>query len=318
MFLPAAWPRLSSYFVKLTVIVTVALPYIFLYLACVSDPGFVTNETHSYHMSLYPYDYAIFHPGNVCRTCNILKPARSKHCSLCKRCVAKADHHCVFINSCVGYGNQHWFILLLASTALLTTYGGLLGVSLLSAAMRERYPLLHLWPSWKEGAFQFFGSWALAMEREVNLGATTLLSLLTSPMVWGLLAYTLYHVYRGFTTNESLKWSDWQEDIGDGYAFTRPLPGSRVKNRQIEPLCPRWPVEPQMVLVATTDGQPPTSSGRSLPGAGDWKRIQSIQDVENMYDLGFWDNLADVFVESYGFGATKDDLPMDRLRRTRR
>lgn len=318
MFLPSAWPRLSSYFVKLSVIVTVALPYIFLYLSCASDPGYITNETHSYHMSLYPYDYGIFHPGNVCRTCNILKPARSKHCSLCKRCVAKADHHCVFINSCVGYGNQHWFILLLASTGLLTTYGGLLGISLLSSAMRERYPLLHLWPSWKEGAFQFFASWALAMEREVNLGATTLLALLTSPMVWGLLAYTLYHVYRGFTTNESLKWSDWQEDIADGYAFIRPLPGNRVKNRQIEPLCQRWPVEPQNVLIATTDGQPPTASGRSLPGAGDWKRIQSIQEVENMYDMGFWDNLADVFVESYGFGATKDDLPTDRLRRTRR
>ncbi|TQS33627.1 hypothetical protein Golomagni_06018, partial [Golovinomyces magnicellulatus] len=123
LYLPSVWPQLSSSFTKLTVVVAVAMPYIFLYLSCASDPGYITPETHSYYMSLYPYDYVNFLPGRFCRTCNLLKPARSKHCSVCKRCVAKADHHCVFINSCVGYKNQHWFILLLVSTGLMALYG---------------------------------------------------------------------------------------------------------------------------------------------------------------------------------------------------
>lgn len=317
LYLPAVWPLLSSYFIKFTVVVTVAMPYGFLWLACAADPGFIGKDNMDYHMSLFPYDYANFHPGNVCRTCNMLKPARSKHCSLCKRCVAKSDHHCVFINSCVGYGNQHWFLLLLFTTGLLTSYGSLLGMYFLSMGMKQQYPDLSLWPSWERGFIVFLGSWSIALEGSVTLGSTTLLAILTSPMVWGLLGYTLYHVYRGFTTNEALKWSDWQEDIKDGLAFQRALPGSRIKDRRIEPVCQRWPLEPQSVVMATIDGKVPTTSGAPLPGEGAWKRIQSMREIENLYDMGFWDNLADIFIKDYSFGVTKDDLPVDRIRQRR-
>lgn len=29
-----------------------------------------------------------------CKRCNISKPPRAHHCSICKRCVLKMDHHC--------------------------------------------------------------------------------------------------------------------------------------------------------------------------------------------------------------------------------
>eukprot|EP00808_Paulinella_micropora_P028464 g25301.t1 len=29
-----------------------------------------------------------------CRKCNVVKPMRAHHCSVCKRCVLKMDHHC--------------------------------------------------------------------------------------------------------------------------------------------------------------------------------------------------------------------------------
>lgn len=38
----------------------------------------------------------------VCRKCRALKPDRTHHCSSCKRCVYKMDHHCVYINKYVG------------------------------------------------------------------------------------------------------------------------------------------------------------------------------------------------------------------------
>lgn len=43
--------------------------------------GTVTKKKVSGQLHIYPYDGRLFHPGVTCPTCQLLKPARSKHCS---------------------------------------------------------------------------------------------------------------------------------------------------------------------------------------------------------------------------------------------
>lgn len=45
-----------------------------------------------------------------CRKCAAFKPARAHHCSICGRCIVKMDHHCPWVNNCIGVGNHKLFL----------------------------------------------------------------------------------------------------------------------------------------------------------------------------------------------------------------
>ena len=52
-------------------------------------------------------------PADLCPTCMVIRSARSRHCSICNKCVERFDHHCPWINNCVGAGNHNAFLTFL-------------------------------------------------------------------------------------------------------------------------------------------------------------------------------------------------------------
>lgn len=140
-----------------------------------------------------------------------------------------------------------------------------------------------------------------------------MLAMMSCPLALGFLAYHVYLIWAGMTTNESSKWSDWKEDIADNVVFRAEM----VKLRETYPPLPedveprdeevKWPkgVRAKWWLVRTRDGKQPTrkvegnvqgeNGGAEDSGEPDerWVMVNSIAEVENLYDLGFWDNLVD-------------------------
>jgi len=57
------------------------------YYASTTKPGNPSDTMAEEHANEY---------GNmrICKKCNFYKPRRSHHCSVCKQCVMRMDHHC--------------------------------------------------------------------------------------------------------------------------------------------------------------------------------------------------------------------------------
>ena len=60
------------------------------------------------------------------QVCSGFKVPRSHHCRKCGRCVKKMDHHCPWINNCVGEWNQKYFLQFLFYVGVLAAYSILL------------------------------------------------------------------------------------------------------------------------------------------------------------------------------------------------
>jgi hypothetical protein len=82
-----------------------------LYKACKEDPGVLkANQDQMNQTIVKLVEKNEFTIDQFCSSCIIRKPLRSKHCAECDRCVAKFDHHCPWVDNCIGQNNIKYFI----------------------------------------------------------------------------------------------------------------------------------------------------------------------------------------------------------------
>lgn len=147
----------------------------------------------------------------------------------------------------------------------------------------------------------FFNIWFVVLAADARVGFVFLLAIMTAPLALAFLVYHTYLIWAGMTTNESGKWSDVRDDVSDGFVFRstkREIYGTTAVGRTSS----SWPGHSEQ-LLRFTDGDQPTECSFDINGviqetyAGPvdrrWTRVHSMREVDNIYDLGFWDNLRD-------------------------
>ncbi|XP_037338284.2 palmitoyltransferase ZDHHC12-A [Pungitius pungitius] len=93
----------------------VMLSVLFYFAVSLMDPGFVLSDSvkaaSEEEESMIPQS-STPRPRR-CGYCLLQQPMRAKHCQTCQRCVRRFDHHCPWMENCVGERNHRWFLVYL-------------------------------------------------------------------------------------------------------------------------------------------------------------------------------------------------------------
>ena len=110
---------MENWAVYLNVGITI-LNIIFFIAVVNKDPGYLKKpEAIEFQTMLEKIDST-----QLCPECETIRTSRSRHCTICGRCIERYDHHCPWVNNCIGVGNHNVFYLYIVTQfmVLLTAF----------------------------------------------------------------------------------------------------------------------------------------------------------------------------------------------------
>ncbi|PKA60864.1 putative S-acyltransferase [Apostasia shenzhenica] len=263
-------------------ILAVGVGVILFLLTSFSDPGIVNARNVTQYISSYPYDNKIY-AEKECPTCNIPKPARSKHCGICGRCVARFDHHCGWMNNCIGEKNTRYFMAFLFWHYLICLYGTIVLGLILVGQLKER-KIIYILTVYYGIEKSFYSLFPHVIQWLLGAHNTQVLLIVFLAIVSLLLAIFLgYHAQlclTNTTTNETFKWQEymnWRRKLNEAKVSAAALKSS----------------------LHAVNGK--GKKARESKCSRFWRRSplqneQVIMVENNVYDKGFIENVLEILV----------------------
>lgn len=185
---------------------------IFFFLASFTNPGVITNKNVQGYSKLYSHDYQLYHPNRPCKSCKFEKIPRSKHCAVCDRCVARFDHHCIWLNNCVGERNYRYFLIYLIFNSIIMLYGIWAGTSIIYHELYGPRRLIYSTFTNRITKETHTATWGILfqyfMTNYLEVTMVFVLCLVMGTIVTGFSIYHIYLTVTNVTTNETFKYND--------------------------------------------------------------------------------------------------------------
>eukprot|EP00823_Brevimastigomonas_motovehiculus_P007660 TRINITY_DN677_c2_g2_i1.p1 TRINITY_DN677_c2_g2~~TRINITY_DN677_c2_g2_i1.p1 ORF type:complete len:415 (+),score=82.22 TRINITY_DN677_c2_g2_i1:161-1405(+) len=202
------------------------------YLRCILTSNAVAdNPPPPHYFELWQQHHPDI-PIRTCAKCNHApKPFRAHHCSVCNDCILKMDHHCVWVNNCVGFKNYKYFLLFIFWACLGCSFYLIVGLQFIASIFSHD-----------------------TKQKDISI-ATILCSVMTSAFALALLFFLAFHfhlVLAGRTTlelitrqgptaiaptptRESRSWRNWCSVFGPNpWLWFLPLDSSNKTGYEVD------------------------------------------------------------------------------------
>eukprot|EP00455_Lapot_gusevi_P003663 TRINITY_DN11486_c0_g2_i3.p1 TRINITY_DN11486_c0_g2~~TRINITY_DN11486_c0_g2_i3.p1 ORF type:complete len:404 (+),score=40.42 TRINITY_DN11486_c0_g2_i3:113-1324(+) len=254
------------------------LGFILWLLLSLSQPGHPALKLHPGDDELLAQiSHNPEHQARSCVSCKISTCKNTKHCKLCHKCIINFDHHCVWLNTCIGGRNYRVFLALIFTLFSLLVFQLSVTLFILSNMNDEQFIA--------QARASLLNS---SLAHLIFLVGMSVAPLLTALALAALLSFNVLLLYRNQTTYQYLMEQRTREDQEAEKEEQERLKSKQPQlEAQKEEIYRQWKQEQERAKAKRKGGAGGGGTGGGVSSTPAVSTPQPQKDLEVKMEMGY-------------------------------